>query len=580
MKSSANYSNKSTTFATPSLKDKSKSAEQPASASQNCTHNATSLFFSEGELLLSEYNSSPSGILSYLSLQDLKSFSEVSREAYSLSRKLTGPTRTLKITNPADLKDAAKLIKQREAEGLGIAAINLEGPNFTDQDLKALQGLSSIKSVMISDCRKITDTGLSYIGHATQINLIDCCQITDAGLAHFRNANHVSLEGCLRITDAGLAHLRNATHVNLGGCDQITDEGLFHLRNAIQVGLRNCCRITDDGLIHLRNTKHITLKFTEYEGVKSEITDAGISNFQNANYVHLSRLHNVRGGSLASLHSLTEVRFKPLERPIIMEIGSRVPGTHLNFSGCLLQDFQLDHFVNATHVDLSFNHQLTADGIRRLGNATHINLSHCAGTTDESLFYLSHATHLNLSFSVEITDKGVEHLHNAAHLDLSNCGKITGSGFANLKNLKQVKLYSCSTILDQHLIHLRNATHIDLSFCKQLTNAGFAHLSKASHIKLVGCQINDKGLSYLTNAKQVDLTLCPNVTDNGLYHLRNAEAVNLSFCDKITDEGFKYLQNCGVRIIAADISHFKFRNNPLSYDPRPVESSGWINYSR
>jgi len=140
-----------------------------------------------------------------------------------------------------------------------LEVLNLGGSQVTDAGLVHLGAMPKLSSLDLSNTQ-ITDVGLSRLsgyGQLRRLNLNDT-QVTDAGLKHL--AGVPKLEGLgvagLPITDHGLAHLKEKT--NLFWLDlsrtNVTDAGLMHLRslaNLESLTLRDT-QITDAGLVHLK----------------------------------------------------------------------------------------------------------------------------------------------------------------------------------------------------------------------------------------------------------------------------------------------------------------------------------------
>lgn len=89
---------------------------------------------------------------------------------------------------------------------------------------------------------------------------------------------------------------------------------------------------------------------------------------------------------------------------------------------------------------------------------------------------------------------------------------------------------SCQTILTYRLVN-----HYADNLVRQV-------LVQFMPLKYINRTTNHN-LSYFSNARFVDLSMCRLITDHGLIHLSNVEILNLSGCHKITDHGLEYLQS-------------------------------------
>jgi Leucine-rich repeat (LRR) protein len=156
---------------------------------------------------------------------------------------------------------------------------------ITDDGLMHLQGLNSLRSVLIEGSR-IGDSGLEHLQAlpALQDLHLTNTQVTSAGLSILQN--FPALKNCKLwytdlIGDAGLAHLGRLTkleQLSLTGT-KISDAGLSHLRKmtGLQVLSLSETGISDAGLEHLRdlkNLKRLVLSATS-------VTDVGLSRIKS-----------------------------------------------------------------------------------------------------------------------------------------------------------------------------------------------------------------------------------------------------------------------------------------------------------
>ncbi len=114
--------------------------------------------------------------------------------------------------------------------------------NSDDEDLKKLiqeiSGCKTIVSLDLSENRKITDRGLTYIQDLPHLRELDLssCDITNSGIDHILTLNdlqRLDLRFCHRLTDVGVIKLKN-------------------LVNLIQLDLRSLPKITNGSLSKLK----------------------------------------------------------------------------------------------------------------------------------------------------------------------------------------------------------------------------------------------------------------------------------------------------------------------------------------
>lgn len=160
---------------------------------------------------------------------------------------------------------------------------------LSDEALKHVSlGLTSLKSINLSFCVSITDSGLKYLAKMAslkEINLRSCDNISDIGLAFLAEGGSrvtsLDVSFCDKIGDQALIHvsqgLFNLRSLSLSAC-QITDEGLLRVAKTLHeletLNIGQCARVTDKGLFTVAESlKH--LRCIDLYGC-TRITTAGI----------------------------------------------------------------------------------------------------------------------------------------------------------------------------------------------------------------------------------------------------------------------------------------------------------------
>lgn len=172
-----------------------------------------------------------------------------------------------------------------ELEYLGLQ----DCQRLSDESLKHIaQGLTSLKTINLSFCISVTDSGLKFLSKMPkleELNLRACDNISDigmAGLAEDGGCGVTSLDVsfCEKIGDQALQHISQGLYqlksLSLSSC-QITDEGLerltkMHYLEVLNVG--QCSKITDKGLEMLAN-ELVNLQSIDLYGC-TKITPKGI----------------------------------------------------------------------------------------------------------------------------------------------------------------------------------------------------------------------------------------------------------------------------------------------------------------
>jgi hypothetical protein len=120
----------------------------------------------------------------------------------------------------------------------------VEEAKLTDSGLKNLSQLNlpKLEMIMLGHCNKITDEGMKYLAQIKTLkylSLAACPRITDVGLSYLASSTSietVDMRGCTEITDRGLGNLKRMPklkEVLLGGCKNISQAGIEELRRAL-----------------------------------------------------------------------------------------------------------------------------------------------------------------------------------------------------------------------------------------------------------------------------------------------------------------------------------------------------------
>ena len=109
---------------------------------------------------------------------------------------------------------------------------------LTDEDLRFIRGLWSLRELILFGAVKISDAGMEHIGILGLISELDISgtNVTDNGLAEIERLpflRRLSLRGNRQISDTSLMHLRSLTrleHLDLT-LTSITDKGITYLQS-------------------------------------------------------------------------------------------------------------------------------------------------------------------------------------------------------------------------------------------------------------------------------------------------------------------------------------------------------------
>ncbi|KAK5648871.1 hypothetical protein RI129_003763 [Pyrocoelia pectoralis] len=137
---------------------------------------------------------------------------------------------------------------------------------LSDEALKHVSiGLTSLKSINLSFCVSITDSGLKYLAKMNslrELNLRSCDNISDIGMAYLTEGGSqitsLDVSFCEKIGDQALVHISqglfNLRSLSLSAC-QISDEGLYRISKTLHdletLNIGQCYRVTDKGLTNI-----------------------------------------------------------------------------------------------------------------------------------------------------------------------------------------------------------------------------------------------------------------------------------------------------------------------------------------
>ncbi len=149
-----------------------------------------------------------------------------------------------------------------------ITHLRMTGPQFSDQDLKFVETVSTLKSLNLKGS-SITELGLSYLGQCQKLERLNLSetQVSDNGM---RQVSKISNLRHLYLTDSA-----------------ITDEGLKHITSLSKLewlDINGCKRITADGLASLEqlhalknlNFRSVPITFEEYRAVQKRLPEVNL----------------------------------------------------------------------------------------------------------------------------------------------------------------------------------------------------------------------------------------------------------------------------------------------------------------
>lgn len=134
----------------------------------------------------------------------------------------------------------------------------------------AASGNLALEHLSLQDCQRLSDEALMYVSFGLttlkSINLSFCICITDSGvkyLARMPSLRELNLRSCDNISDIGIAYLAEGssriTSLDVSFCDKIGDQALVHISQGL-FNLKSlslsACQISDEGICKIAKTLH------------------------------------------------------------------------------------------------------------------------------------------------------------------------------------------------------------------------------------------------------------------------------------------------------------------------------------
>ncbi|XP_076067616.1 F-box and leucine rich repeat protein partner of paired [Oratosquilla oratoria] len=138
------------------------------------------------------------------------------------------------------------------------------------QNQESAEGTAALEDLGLQDCQKLSDEALRHVSmglhNLKSINLSFCASITDSGLkylARMPNLREINLRSCDNISDIGVAYLSEGgsriTALDVSFCDKIGDQALVHISQGLYT-LRSlscsACQVSDEGIHRIARTLH------------------------------------------------------------------------------------------------------------------------------------------------------------------------------------------------------------------------------------------------------------------------------------------------------------------------------------
>lgn len=201
--------------------------------------------------------------------------------------------------------------------------------SLAGQDNNKNEGTVALEQLGLQDCQKLSDEALLFVSQGLpslkSINLSFCASVTDSGLKHLARMpqlREINLRSCDNISDMGIAYLAEGgsriTSLDVSFCDKIGDQALVHVSQGL-FSLRSlscsACNISDTGIERIGRSLHEldTLNI----GQCVMVTDRGLQLISE----HLTNLYSI---DLYGCNRITTVgleRIMQLPRLSVLNLG-------------------------------------------------------------------------------------------------------------------------------------------------------------------------------------------------------------------------------------------------------------------
>lgn len=341
------------------------------------------------------------------------------------ARRFMGTSEPLKLEADvaAALRIAHASIKTSEDGSIAEVTISSTG---TDELLRQLQSLKSLRTLYVEVSNGVSDAGLKHIGRLTSLESLSlyAMNFSDHALKPLDNLKNLRE---LSINEAGL---QNAALVHIGGLsnlevltisgNKISDAGLKHLQELTKLrrlGIRNSSHqdsrmeITDEGLAQLAPLRELR----SLDLVGTAVTGEGLRHLSN--FPHLESLFLsgpwINDDGMARVSNCKELKTLGLQYTKVGDKGFE----------------QLGKLSRLERLDLS-SRFVTDKGLGELVplmNLKHVTLR-CSDVGDEGLKHLSEIRTLK---RLDLYGSGEPGVHTGRN--------FSSAGYAQLKKLKSLQ---------------------------------------------------------------------------------------------------------------------------------------------
>jgi hypothetical protein len=319
------------------------------------------------------------------------------------------------------------------------------------QDYKSIPILTNLKSLQLSDTRKISSIHFLSHLHLTKLNLSGCEHLDNIDVLH-GNLHLVDLDvsHCPKIKNIPL--LVNITSLNVAGLNQMNDFGLVSLTKSVkltQLDLSRCDRLHDCLQYVCSTLEKLTLNNRSLNDLPQGLKDLKL---QTPNFFDSSR-H-------LSILELTQLRYLKIESISFdnrFKLQTLVHLIHLDIECEFVTDSIFDGIENLSQLRiLTLDSDLiTSKGMNQITNSSleslkfdgRVDMNGC-NFDALSLKYLYIIHGINMTDDEVLSISKLSLLENLSIPDTLNVTKQGLSHLSNLKNLKSLTYGAASEAED------------------------------------------------------------------------------------------------------------------------------------
>jgi hypothetical protein len=501
-----------------------------------------------------------------------------------LSRLPALSTLSLKLSIVTDLAPLA---------ALSLTQLSLQScHDLSDAGLEHLRSLSSLHTLDVGGCRRITSLGLSSLSLLTGLKNLGLreTQLNDDTLGVLCQSLQLdSLQlGHCKITNEGLGCLTSQRSLRVLGlefCQRITDlRPLAELTKMRKLVLEGCTGLSDQRLRPLSTLRHLQELDLTIQGlseeclsvvpwasmrllyVEFEMSDRGLKLLSPLAFLpHFSICKTVSDAGLRALSRLTKVQALDLSQCLqvsdkgLSTLASLVSLRTLNLKHVAVTDSSLKALSSLTlltSLDLSGCDLITTGGLWALQTLEALRTLDLSGCTRVSLV-LSDLPPLPALRQLGLRQVRIQKLRpqlltqSLESVDLSWCSALSISdlrSMAGRSRLAVLRLSRCGSIRSsclKQLSSLLSLRDLDLSHNAQVKAK---HARALAALPLETLNLRDcasvgddslEPLSACSTLTNINVSDCDLITDAGLqcFRMHSLRKLDISSCDRVTPVG-------------------------------------------